>query len=94
MASAKCERRDLVWLRRAVQSAFLLLFPLTCSWENGRVPPIDRVGAGCKAVLSNSDPLIMLRNLLDRHALAAGAASLVSAGRHLPVRPLVLVGWV
>jgi len=59
----------LVWLRRAVQSAFLLLF-LYLFLETV-YHPINRVGGGVK-LFFQLDPLVMLTDWLASHALAAG----------------------
>ena len=59
----------LVWLRRAVQTAFLLLF-LYLFLETV-YHPINRVGGGVK-LFFQLDPLVMLTDWLASHALAAG----------------------
>jgi ferredoxin len=59
----------LVWLRRAVQSVFLLLF-LYLFLETV-YHPINRVGGGVK-LFFQLDPLVMLTDWLASHALAAG----------------------
>ena len=65
----KTRTTALVWLRRAVQSAFLLLF-LYLFLETV-YHPINRVGGGVK-LFFQLDPLVMLTDWLASHALAAG----------------------
>jgi len=65
----KTRTTTLVWLRRAVQSAFLLLF-LYLFLETA-YHPINRVGGGIK-LFFQLDPLVMLTDWLASHALAAG----------------------
>ena len=65
----KTRTTTLVWLRRAVQSAFLLLF-LYLFLETV-YHPINRVGGGVK-LFFQLDPLVMLTDWLASHALAAG----------------------
>src|ERR1035441_7818347 len=65
----KTRTTTLVWLRRAVQTAFLLLF-LYLFLETV-YPPITRVGGGVK-LFFQLDPLVMLTDWLASHALAAG----------------------
>jgi ferredoxin len=65
----KTPTTTLVWLRRAVQTAFLLLF-LYLFLETVYYP-INRVGGGVK-LFFQLDPLVMLTDWLASHALAAG----------------------
>ncbi|MGA2270927.1 MAG: 4Fe-4S binding protein [Bryobacteraceae bacterium] len=65
----KTRTTTLVWLRRAVQAAFLLLF-LYLFLETA-YHPINRVGGGVK-LFFQLDPLVMLTDWLASHALAAG----------------------
>ena len=65
----KTRTTTLVWLRRAVQTAFLLLF-LYLFLETV-YHPINRVGGGVK-LFFQLDPLVMLTDWLASHALAAG----------------------
>src|ERR1035437_6256771 len=64
----KARTTTLVWLRRGVQSAFLLLF-LYLFLETA-YHPINRVGGGVK-LFFQLDPLVMLTDWLTSHALAA-----------------------
>src|ERR1035437_3342261 len=65
----KTRTTTLVWLRRAVQSAFLLLFFYL--FLETVYHPINRVGGGVK-LFFQLDPLVMLTDWLASHALAAG----------------------
>ena len=65
----KMRTTTLVWLRRAVQSVFLLLF-LYLFLETV-YHPINRVGGGVK-LFFQLDPLVTLADWLASHALAAG----------------------
>jgi hypothetical protein len=65
----KTRTTTLVWFRRAVQSAFLLLF-LYLFLETA-YHPINRVGGGIK-LFFQLDPLVVLTDWLASHALAAG----------------------
>ena len=65
----KTRTTTLVWLRRAIQTAFLLLF-LYLFLETV-YHPINRVGGGVKFFFQ-LDPLVMLMDWLASHALAAG----------------------
>ena len=82
----------LVWLRRAVQSAFLLLF-LYLFLETV-YHPINRVGGGVK-LFFQLDPLVMLTDWLASHALAAGMLLSVAtlAVTFLFGLYLIVYGW-
>jgi len=81
---AKTRTTTLVWLRRAVQTAFLLLF-LYLFLETV-YHPINRVGGGVK-LFFQLDPLVMLNGLAGLARAGRGHAAFSGhAGRHLPVR--------